>query len=131
MVNQNQDDLGDPVNSLVSGNPDQDDFGKVNRKKFWSSCTFLPTRKNSLKFLAFYVLYSVVLYYLFLSRIIAWPASPYHFPLASSLRAVPSCLANWIRLCISVQLTLPTATAGNTTRPISLSSLEVSLWERQ
>ena len=36
MVNQNQDDLGDRVVALLSGNPDQDDFGKINRKQFMS-----------------------------------------------------------------------------------------------
>ena len=29
MVNQNRDDLSDPVNSLVYVNPDQDDFGQI------------------------------------------------------------------------------------------------------
>ena len=33
MVNQNQDDMCDPMNSLlVDVNPNQDDFGQVNRK---------------------------------------------------------------------------------------------------
>ena len=36
MVNQNWDDLGDPVNSLVDVNPDQDDFGQVNGNRLLS-----------------------------------------------------------------------------------------------
>ena len=36
MVNQDWDDLDDPANSLVDVNPDQEDFGQVNRNRLWS-----------------------------------------------------------------------------------------------
>ena len=35
MVNQNQDDLGDWANSLVGGNPNQDEFAELHGKQFF------------------------------------------------------------------------------------------------
>ena len=42
MVNQDQDDLGDPANSLVDVNPDQEDFGQINRNRLWSVSVAIP-----------------------------------------------------------------------------------------
>ena len=36
MVNQNQDDLGDPANSQWSGNLNQEEYGLINLNRLWS-----------------------------------------------------------------------------------------------